>query len=724
MCFPKLALILLSLILFSLPSAFAIKKSYVVYLGSHVPGAQHPDQIVESHYQLLGSVLGSGKQLHTTHSWQFMKQEYDNGVVIPNSLWKKANYGAGVIIGNLDTGVWPESKSFSDDGFGPVPESWKGGCENDTAKAVPCNRKLIGAKFFLDGYEAYAGTQPADKRCARDHEGHGTHTLSTAGGNFVAGANVFGLGNGTAKGGSPLARVAAYKVCWPPIDSNECFDVDIMNGFEEAIKDRVNVLSVSLGGTTGEDYMADSVAIGSFHAVKNGVVVVASAGNSGPQAQTVTNVAPWLITVAASTIDREFNSYVELQDGQRLKGESLSDTSLPIATFYPIMSSEQAKADNATADDAKLCLPGTLDPKMAKGKIIVCLRGQNARVDKGRQAQLAGAVGMILCNSKKDGNEVVADAHIFPATHLNYKDGQSLYAYINSTSEPLGFITTPVTNLNTTPAGFMAAFSSAGPNVITPEILKPDITAPGVNIVAAYSEATGPVDAPYDTRRIPFNSESGTSMSCPHVAGVVGLLRAVHPKWSPAAIKSAILTSAMTRDNTKHPMLDGSFVKATPFQYGHGHIRPNRAMHPGLVYDLSVNDYLDFLCGLGYNQTLIQTFNEGPYECPKKFNIMDFNYPSITVPNLSGTVTATRKLKNVGSPGTYTVKIRQPAGISVSVEPKSLKFDKVGEEKSFKVTMKAKHPNAAKGGYVFGSMRWTDGKHYVRSPITVSAAVA
>ncbi|KAK9267185.1 hypothetical protein L1049_009605 [Liquidambar formosana] len=244
----------------------------------------------------------------------------------------------------------------------------------------------------------------------------------------------------------------------------------------------------------------------------------------------------------------------------------------------------------------------------------------------------------------------------------------------------------------------MAAFSSKGPNTVTPEILKPDITAPGVNVIAAYTEATSPTDESFDTRRISFNTESGTSMSCPHVSGVVGLLKTLHPDWSPSAIRSAIMTTARTRDNTLSPMRDGSFVKATPFSYGAGHMRPNRAMDPGLVYDLTTNDYLDFLCALGYNQTVIELFSD---------------------------VTLTRTVKNVGKPGTYAAHVREPAGISVSVEPSVLKFESIGEEKSFKVTLKANKADAAKAeDYVFGGLTWSDGEHYVRSPIVVSTAAA
>lgn len=168
------------------------------------------------------------------------------------------------------------------------------------------------------------------------------------------------------------------------------------------------------------------------------------------------------------------------------------------------------------------------------------------------------------------------------------------------------------------------------------------------------------------------------------------------------------------------PLLNSSNFKATPFSYGAGHVYPNHAMDPGLVYDLTVDDYLNFLCALGYNATQIETFSEKPYNCSKSITLTNLNYPSITVPNLSGSITVIRTLKNVGTPGTYNAQVENPAGITVSVKPKSLQFKRVGEEKSFKLTLKAKNPKAAKD-YAFGRLIWSDGKHYVRSPIVVKS---
>lgn len=165
-------------------------------------------------------------------------------------------------------------------------------------------------------------------------------------------------------------------------------------------------------------------------------------------------------------------------------------------------------------------------------------------------------------------------------------------------------------------------------------------------------------------------------------------------------------------------MLDSNKKKATPFDYGAGHVRPNRAMNPGLIYDLTTDDYLNFLCARGYNQSMIIRFSDKPYACPKSYSLDDFNYPSITVPKLSGSKTVSRNVKNVGSSGTYIARVRSPAGVRVSVNPSKLIFKKIGEEKKFKVTFKSKS-DVKPEDYTFGELIWSDGKHYVRSPLVV-----
>ncbi|XP_078432051.1 subtilisin-like protease SBT5.3 [Wolffia australiana] len=659
------------------------------------------------------------RKLHTTQSWNFLGLEKD-GVVPADSIWTKARFGEDTIIGNLDSGVWPESASFNDEGYGPVPARWKGVCDRGADRTFSCNRKLIGARYFNKGFVAAVGALPASKNSPRDTTGHGTHTLSTAGGNFVAGVNVFGQGNGTAKGGSPRARVAAYKVCWESASGTGCYDADILAAFDAAIRDGVDVISGSLGGSPAE-YSFDPIAIGSFLAVKKGITVVLSAGNQGPKPGSVSNVAPWVVTVAASTMDRSFSSSAILGGGQRVLGQSLAATALRGKGLRPLISSAAARAAKANFTAAQLCFLGSLDPVKVKGKIVVCLRGINPRVEKGEAVLLAGGAGMILANAAEQGNDITADAHFLPAVHIGYTDGLTVYKYLNSTRNPTATITPAVTLMNVRPAPLMAAFSSQGPNTVTSDILKPDITGPGVNIVAAFTKASGPTGEDFDKRRIPYAVISGTSMSCPHISGIAALLKTLHPEWSPAAIKSAIMTTAATDNNLGTPIRNSSLAVATPFSYGAGHVRPNLAMDPGLVYDLTVEDYLTFLCAIGYDSSQMSVFTNKSSACPKKRpSIADFNYPSITVTSLLGEVTVSRKLKNVGKPGIYRVRVQPPAGIFVKVEPDMIEFKRVGEVREYKVTMKAAR-GAAVSEYLFGRLTWRDGYHRVASPIVVVA---
>ncbi|KAH7574726.1 hypothetical protein JRO89_XS03G0336100 [Xanthoceras sorbifolium] len=770
-----LSSVLLCISVFSLihTPAFAIKKSYIVYLGSHSHGSDptSADQkrATDSHHEFLGSFLrckekakqsifysynkhingfaatleekeaeeiakhpqvisifeNKIRQLHTTRSWDFLGLEKGSDVPL-NSLWKKASFGDGIIIGNIDTGIWPESESFSDEGMGPVPSRWRGICQSGMTEeglhdGIKCNRKLIGIRYFSKGAEEKIRssnmTLPSmySLLTARDFNGHGTHTLSTAGGNFVANVSVLGYGNGTAKGGSPQARVAAYKACWQEAP-NGCTDADIIAAIEAAISDGVDVISSSLGDQQVE-YFDNGAAIGAIHAMMRGIPVVASAGNDGPTPSSILNTAPWILTVGASTIDREFVSYVTLGNGKLLQGASLSSIGLPPQTFYPLIMGADVRMPDASPEDANHCSNFKLiDREKLEGKLLVCIVKQENPTTQTSSLQEADDTdmpqvryGIIMVSDEEIGNDVRAELMSLPISHINFTDGESLFAYINSTKNPVAHITNAKTEFNTKPAPMVARFSSRGPCKLEPNIIKPDITAPGVNIIAAN---LGDPNFPYKTN-------SGTSMSCPHVAGIVGLLKTLHPDWTPSAIKSAIMTTATTEDTSSCPIVDLNNKEATPFDYGSGHVRPDLAADPGLVYDLTVGDYLNFLCTRGYNETAISLFYSGqPFVCPKTFSLADFNYPSIAVANLSDSVTITRRLKNVGEPGTYKVSVQELAGVLVQVEPESLTFGKQGEEHTFKVVLK-RNDNVQLGRYVFGGLTWSDGSHHVRSPIAV-----
>ncbi|KAH9317964.1 hypothetical protein KI387_019733 [Taxus chinensis] len=751
---------------FSLREALAKPQSYVVYLGGVHEEGLGSRLLAHSHFELLSSVLGSKKaakdsilysygkslngfaatleeeqvlalskhpgvisvfpnrkrKLHTTHSWAFLGLEDESQQILPQSLWKRTEFGKDVIIANLDSGVWPESKSFSDEGFGPVPSRWRGICQNTTG--FSCNRKLIGARYFHKGFEAENG--PLDLSKARqplsplDTDGHGSHTLSTAGGNFVKHASLFGYGKGIAKGGAPGARVAAYKVCWSNGRSEaQCYDADILAAFDQAIYDGVDVFSVSLGGGQGAiTELSDSISIGSLHAVQKRRVVVCSAGNEGPSAGSVSNVAPWIITVGASTTDRKFTSNAVLGNKKIYTGQSLSQFSLRKGKMYPLVSSADVRGSGVSENAGLYCYLGSLDPKKVKGKIVACQRGDNARVEKGEEVHRAGGIGMILLSEPGQGGDLLADAHVIPATELNVADGLSVLAYINSTKSPVAYISPPSTVFHTKPAPIMTSFSSLGPTILMPEILKPDITAPGLNILAAWSGETSPSGLPFDHRKTLFNVVSGTSMACPHVAGIAALLKAAYPDWSPAAISSAIMTTAtvMTIQATRNPLWSPG-----PFAFGAGHMNPNRAANPGLIYDILMNDYFSVLCSLGWSSDMISKVTATTFSCPANVAVHNLNYPSISVAYLNRTRIVQRTVTYVSEgPATFDLKLESPHGVIVTVKPNRLEFSKTGEKKSFKVVMTPRTSNIETFG--FGSLTWKNADHDVRSPIVFCIA--
>ncbi|CAK9145792.1 unnamed protein product [Ilex paraguariensis] len=275
------------------------------------------------------------RKLHTTKSWEF--------VGLTQTARRNLKVESNIIVGLLDTGITPQSDSFKDDGLDPIPSKWKGSCAH-FANFSGCNRKLIGAKYFkLD-----KNPDPNDILSPVDVDGHGTHTSSTLAGTIVPNANLFGLAGGTARGAVPSARVAMYKVCWA---SSGCSDMDILAAFEAAIHDGVDVISISIGGFS-DSYAADPIAVGAFHAMKKGIVAVASAGNAGPTLRSVANHAPWIFTVGASGIDRDFRSKVVLGSGQIVSGIGVNAFN-PKQNSYPLVTGADVAQASASKDSAR-----------------------------------------------------------------------------------------------------------------------------------------------------------------------------------------------------------------------------------------------------------------------------------------------------------------------------------------------------------------------------------
>ncbi|XP_062098371.1 subtilisin-like protease SBT1.7 [Humulus lupulus] len=681
--------------------------------------AEEEAQVLEKQPGVLSVLPEIRYELHTTRTPEFL------GLGKSEAIFPSSDKVSEVVIGVLDTGVWPESKSFDDTGLGKLPSGWKGECQvGNNFNSSSCNRKLIGARFFSEGYEGAFGPidSKRESRSPRDDEGHGTHTTTTAGGSSVAEASLFDFASGTARGLAATARVATYKVCWV----GGCFGTDILAGIEQAIKDGVNILSMSIGGSLN-DYSKDAVAIGTFAATANGIVVSLSAGNSGPSSGSLSNVAPWMITVGAGTLDRDFPVYVSLGNGQKYKGVSLYGGQPLSDELVPIVYAQ--KTSNST--NGNLCLTGSLVSGTVTGKIVLCDRGGNSRAQKGQVVKDAGGVGMILSNTESYGEELVADAHLLPTAAVGQKIGDLIKAYLDSEANPTATISKGTTQLGVQPSPVVAAFSSRGPNPITPEILKPDLIAPGVNILAGWTSAAAPTGLDQDKRRVSFNIISGTSMSCPHVSGLAALLKAEYPEWSPAAIKSALMTTAYSKYNNGKTLIDvATGNPSTPFDYGSGHVDPVAALDPGLVYDATVDEYISFLCALNYSAAEIKIVTYKDYTCDvtKKYSLGDFNYPSFAVPlqtalgsgsGVSSTVRNTRTLTNVGAPATYKVKVSSEiSSIKIFVQPELLSFSQAYEKKTYTVTFTA--PSSPSGSTSFARLEWSDGKHVVGSPIAFS----
>ncbi|KAG6469559.1 hypothetical protein ZIOFF_070488 [Zingiber officinale] len=574
-------------------------------------------------------------------------------------------------------GIWPESRSFDDDGYGPIPSRWNGTCQEGQNFTIShCNRKIIGARWYTGGVEDV--DLSVDYQSPRDYQGHGTHTASTAAGSLVRNVSFHGLGNGTVRGGAPGARLAIYKACWG--DSIRCPDAAVLKAVDDAIHDGVDVLSLSIVGTF---YVA------TLHAVARGITVVFSTGNDGPLPQSLSNDLPWLITVAASTIDRSFPT-----EGQSLY-YGLEDEGFRELFFIPSCFTDSL---NSTNMEGKIvvCFDSINAPGAIASSAVVAIQNFLRVVDSLRQAN---AKGVIFARSPLG---LLQDFRNFLCILVDNDVLWQINTYATSDASPVAKVR-PAYNIvgSRVMSTRVAAFSSRGPSLRFPDLIKPDITAPGVNILAAMFDS--------------YAFDSGTSMSCPHVSGIVALLKNIHPKWSPAAIKSALVTTAYTTDAYGFPIeADGIPRKlADPFDYGGGHVDPNKAVDPGLVYDVDPNDYFKFFnctndvssCGLVDSR------------------LYHLNLPSVSISDLKTSVTVNRTVTNVGDTNSvYRAVVQSPPGVDTIVEPSILEFNASKNTQTFVLTFKALR--AVQGDFTFGSLTWTDGgNHTVRIPIAVRVII-
>jgi subtilisin family serine protease len=639
----------------------------------------------------------------------FLKLSGSNGVW--TALGGKQNAGRGVVIGLLDSGYWPESKSLTGDPLGTArPTSsdpfrpyrsakneivmqkadghrFTGTCEaGDSFTGDECNTKVIGARFFSAAYESQTPPgQRTDYLSPRDGHGHGTHVASTAAGNAGVRASIAGHSFGKISGIAPAAKLAIYKVGFTSAtDPNPAiFTGDALAAIDAAISDGVDVINYSISSSDSVD---DPVDLAFLSAASAGIFVSAAAGNEGPGASTLNHVTPWLTTVAASTV-APYAATVVLGNGKKYAG--ISTTVFGKIGSARLVTARSVKRASASGADADVCATDSLSRAKASGKIVVCDRGVVDRDAKSGEVKRAGGKGMVLVNLTDNSTD--GGFHAVPTIHLSVPYGPAVKAYAKKAGATA---TLREGNLSSTPTRYpqITPFSSRGPSVGNGgDLLKPDIAAPGTSILAAV--------APPPNQNRKFDFYSGTSMAAPHVTGIAALYFGVHPRWSPMAVKSAIMTTA-SRVKKANGKVSGDY-----FAQGAGNVRPDRMFNPGVIFDAGERDWLAFLEGEGFET------DTGV----KPIDPSDYNAPSIAIGKLVGSQTVTRRVTAV-KPGTYQTAISVP-GVTATVSPSTLNFSSAGETKTVKITFTRKAAPLSK--VVFGSLNFAGAGAAARLPIVV-----
>ncbi|WP_288985876.1 S8 family serine peptidase [uncultured Pseudoalteromonas sp.] len=702
----------------------SFKHTYNGFTAKLTPGQVSQ---LQSHPDVVGVWEDRLEIINTANTPRFL------GLTGPNGQHTMNIKGENIVIGVVDTGIWPEHPSFADDGSYSDPSSfgWQGTCDTTNDPEFVCNNKLIGARYFKDSFES---TYPVQYELGefdspRDADGHGSHTAGTAGGNENVAASVGGINTGNVSGIAPRARIAAYKACWnsdyeTPEGEKQagCFYGDTMAAIDQAVFDGVDVINYSIGGSLTDLTIPSTAAM--LSATQAGVFVAVSAGNSGPDAETVGTPAPWVTSVAASTYDGLVpvgGDALQVTSGA-LNGSELF--SVP-ATFAPL--ADNLAGELALAEPVEACNDNPLtNAEALNGKIALIARGSRAFTEKVVNAQNAGATAVVIytyvdTNPFAMGGEDPAVA--IPSVMISFDDGQALTDSVNTVATTVVLSQETVSGEDVEVGNIMADFSSRGPNLNTYDIIKPDITAPGVKILAATTAA--PLQGVHGNS---FAYLQGTSMSSPHIAGMAALFKESNASWSPAQIKSALMTTA--RQNlTKE---DGT-TQADPYDFGSGHADPVSALDPGLLFDANIGDYLAFLCGQDKNDfveargtTCAELDDMGHSRDASQLNI-----PSIAIAELLGDETVFRTVSNATNvASSYTASIEAPEGFNVTVAT----FDSNGAETpsttldveangnaSFGLTF-AKTETSEINVWKFGSITWTDGAgHSVRLPLAIKA---
>jgi subtilisin family serine protease len=660
--------------------------------------------------------------------------------------------GDGIVIGVIDSGIAPEHSSLADTReadrpricsgdwaensflgrwlcrrfdkqedtvlFEP-PDNWNGSCQSgDQFESTACNNKLIGARWFITGAEASGPIDDGEIRSARDADGHGTHTATTAAGNRVK-ASIFGSFIGRIEGVAPRARVAVYKACWlrPGDQRASCNTSDLANAIDAAVADGVDIINYSVGSSLLSVTAPDDLAL--MAATKAGVFTVVAAGNEGPNLGTVGSPAgaPWVLTAAASSRDGTTTlEALEIRAPSGLAGKYAAKE----ANFTPALSArgpldgdlvlvddgEDTFEDGSAGTPSDACEP-PINSSDISNNVALIQRGGCSFDVKVANAADAGAIAAIVYNIAGDPIVMngVSGLSDIPAVMIGQADGNLILAEIDAGNLVTVLLDKDLFLTESDTGNVMGSFSARGPGPV-PDILKPDVTAPGINILAGFAP-----DAANAAPGENFAYLTGTSMSTPHVAGVAALLMQAHPDWSPSAIKSALMTTA-------YQSLTGSdgVTAALPFDYGAGHIVPNDSVDPGLVYDVSGDEYDAFACGIaspGVTQERCDQLSAAGYS----FAGADLNQPSIAIERFANERTISRSVTNVSDQSaSYVATVVAPVGIGVNVAPASITVAP-GQTATFDVTFSFE--SGPLDLWRFGSLTWSDGTHSVFSTIAI-----
>ncbi|CAG0937255.1 partial Minor extracellular protease vpr, partial [Thermoflexales bacterium] len=633
--------------------------------------------------------------------WRYPATDTTVGYLGVDGIWDGAGTGLpgtkgdGVIVGIIDSGIWPEHPSFADYGaYPPPPAKWQGTCQQpaDNSPGYQCNNKLIGVQYFLNGYiTSVGGAYDGLFHSGRDDNGHGTHVASIVAGNESVSAYIYGVPRGQVSGMAPRAYVASYKALGPGGGAGS----DLTAAIDKAVADGVDVINYSIVNNTASDPWVDSDAVAFLNAREAGVFVVTAAGNAGPGASTIGSPAnaPWVTSVGAGYFNRLFLSTITVTVGTGVVTTThvyTGATATPGVTNFDLVDTRGITDTNGHAD-------GSCDAVFPAGMFdwndaVLCDRGGISSAIHGNLIQQSGGGAVVLYNTE-DQYDFDSSLHPIPTVVILRSTWVSIKSLIDSHPTATLKITfgrgRPVNSH--VPQDTVTGFSSRGPNIneTTNElinVLKPDVTAPGIHVLAGaspeYVMEFGGGTGRYGMQNQLFQVIQGTSLSSAHVAGLGALLKALHSDWSPSEIQSALMLTGLTSNQYEREASGDS--TADPFDIGGGRILVANAAQAAFVLDETKADYAAADPELGGDPAAL-------------------NLASLVQTNCLSTCTWVRVITSTRSSGSINWNINT-TGLSLSVEPTNFQL---GVGATQRITVTANAGSLGFNNWGFGEVRFS-----------------